>query len=101
MSAHLEAEQVTRIRPATRWSVIDPAEVWRYRELLWMLALRDIKVRYKQTVFGVAWAILPPFMTMVFVTVMSAPSSSHSTASACKGARTESAAGTVDVTLCP
>jgi lipopolysaccharide transport system permease protein len=70
MSAHLEAEQVTRIRPATRWSVIDPAEVWRYRELLWMLALRDIKVRYKQTVFGVAWAILPPFMTMVVFNVL-------------------------------
>jgi lipopolysaccharide transport system permease protein len=70
MSAHLEAEQVTRIRPATRWSVIDPAEVWRYRELLWMLALRDIKVRYKQTAFGVAWAILPPLMTMVVFNVL-------------------------------
>ena len=70
MRAHLEAEQVTRIRPATRWSVIDPAEVWRYRELLWMLALRDIKVRYKQTAFGVAWAILPPLMTMVVFNVL-------------------------------
>ena len=70
MNASLQAPPVTRIRPATRWGVIDAAEVWRYRELLWTLALRDIKVRYKQTVFGMAWAILPPLMTMVVFNVL-------------------------------
>ncbi len=70
MSASADTAAVTRIRPATRWAAIEPAEVWRYRELLWTLALRDIKVRYKQTAFGVAWAVLPPFMTMVVFNVL-------------------------------
>jgi lipopolysaccharide transport system permease protein len=70
MSSPPEVEIVTRIRPATRWAVLDAAELWRYRELLWTLAARDIKVRYKQTVFGVAWAILPPLMTMVVFNVL-------------------------------
>lgn len=70
MSVPHDVQQVTRIRPATRWSAINPNEIWRYRELLWILALRDIKVRYKQTAFGVAWAILPPFLTMVVFNVL-------------------------------
>jgi lipopolysaccharide transport system permease protein len=45
-------------------------EGWRHRELLWFLALRDIKVRYKQTVLGVAWAVLQPLATMVVFTVV-------------------------------
>jgi len=45
-------------------------DVWRYRELFWFLAWRDILVRYKQTVLGIAWALLQPFLTMlVFVVV--------------------------------
>ena len=40
-------------------------ELWQHRELLYFLAWRDIKVRYKQTAFGAAWAILQPFLTMV------------------------------------
>ena len=44
------------------------AEVWRYRELCWFLSWRDIKVRYKQTIFGAAWAVFQPFFGMlVFV----------------------------------
>ena len=45
-------------------------DIWRYRELFWFLAWRDILVRYKQTVLGIAWALLQPFLTMlVFVIV--------------------------------
>lgn len=45
-------------------------DLWRYRELFWVLAWRDISVRYKQTMIGVAWAILRPFLTMVVFTVI-------------------------------
>jgi len=47
------------------WRFIDLDELWRYRELLWFLTWRDIKVRYKQTVLGAAWAILQPLATMI------------------------------------
>jgi len=55
----------TVIRARGGWRLLDLAELWRYRDLLWMLALRDIKVRYKQTLIGVAWAILQPLAMMV------------------------------------
>ncbi|MCE0497079.1 MAG: ABC transporter permease [Methylacidiphilales bacterium] len=45
-------------------------DLWRYRELFIILALRDISVRYKQTVIGIAWALLQPFLTMVIMTVI-------------------------------
>jgi lipopolysaccharide transport system permease protein len=60
---------VTRIRPVTGWSPINVRELWEYRALLKLLAWRDIKVRYKQTVLGTAWAIIQPFMTMVVFTI--------------------------------
>jgi lipopolysaccharide transport system permease protein len=56
---------VVRIRPSSGWRALDLAEVWKYRELLWFLAWRDITVRYKQTVLGVAWAVIQPLFTMV------------------------------------
>ena len=45
-------------------------DLWRYRELFFMLAWRDISVRYKQTIIGIAWAVLRPFLTMVVFTVI-------------------------------
>ncbi|HAU67413.1 MAG TPA: hypothetical protein DCW52_03340 [Gammaproteobacteria bacterium] len=45
-------------------------ELWNYRELAWSMTLRDIKVRYKQTVLGVAWAVLQPVVTMIIFTVI-------------------------------
>src|SRR5438046_2785088 len=45
-------------------------DLWRYRELLYFLAWRDVLVRYKQTVMGVAWALIRPFVTMVVFTVI-------------------------------
>jgi lipopolysaccharide transport system permease protein len=64
-----EEAPVTIIQRRSGWQLCDPAEIWRYRELLGFLALRDIKVRYKQTVLGAAWAIIQPFMTMVVFTI--------------------------------
>jgi lipopolysaccharide transport system permease protein len=55
----------TRIEPPRGWFSLDLAELWAYRELGYFLAWRDIKVRYKQTVLGAAWAIIQPFFTMV------------------------------------
>lgn len=55
----------TTLRPSTGWSPPNLAEIWRYRELLYFLVWRDIKIRYKQTALGASWAILQPFLTMV------------------------------------
>ena len=54
-----------RIQPSKGWVSLKLNELWEYRELLYFLTWRDIKVRYKQTVLGAAWAILQPFLTMV------------------------------------
>lgn len=55
------------IKPRPGWQPIDLSELWHYRELLWFLVWRDIKVRYKQTVLGGLWAILQPLIgTLVF-----------------------------------
>ena len=56
---------VTFIRPSQGWVSLKLRELWAYRELLYFLIWRDIKVRYKQTVLGAAWAIIQPFFTMV------------------------------------
>jgi lipopolysaccharide transport system permease protein len=53
------------IRPASNWSSIGLKELWEYRELLYFLVWRDVKVRYKQTALGAAWAIIQPVMMMV------------------------------------
>jgi lipopolysaccharide transport system permease protein len=59
----------TRIRPSQGWRAVDLREVWRYRELLWFLTLRDIQLRYKQTALGVSWAVLQPLFTMAVFTI--------------------------------
>ena len=51
--------------PRSGWHMLDFKELWRYRELLFFLTWRDVKVRYKQTVLGAAWAILQPLATMI------------------------------------
>lgn len=53
------------IKPSTGWVNLNWREVWQYRELLYFLTWRDIKVRYKQTALGAGWAILQPLLTMV------------------------------------
>jgi lipopolysaccharide transport system permease protein len=56
---------VVRITPPTRWWVLPIAELWEYRELLYFYVWRELKVRYKQTVVGAAWAVIQPLMTML------------------------------------
>src|SRR5437667_11745327 len=64
-----DALPVLRIRPSKGWVSLRLDELWQYRELLYFLVWRDIKVRYKQTVLGAAWVILQPFLTMVVFTL--------------------------------
>ena len=63
-------EHVTVIRPRRGWIAVDWRELWEHRELLGFLVQRDIKVRYKQTVLGVAWAVLQPVFAMLIFTVV-------------------------------
>lgn len=63
-------DRVTVIRPASRVPRLDVRELYRYRELFVTLVWRDIKVRYKQTSIGIAWAILQPFLLMVVMTIV-------------------------------
>jgi homopolymeric O-antigen transport system permease protein len=58
-----------RIEPSGGWTSLRLKELWTYRELLYFLIWRDVKVRYKQTVLGAAWAILQPLMTMLVFTI--------------------------------
>jgi lipopolysaccharide transport system permease protein len=51
------------LRPRSSWQAIELRELWRYRDLLWILSLREIQVRYKQTILGVAWAVIQPLLT--------------------------------------
>ena len=60
---------VTHIVPRTGWAALKLGELWRYRELLYFFVWRDIKVRYKQTILGAAWAVLQPFLTMVVFSI--------------------------------
>jgi lipopolysaccharide transport system permease protein len=64
-----EPRHFVRRQPRTGWLAVDFAELWRYRELLIFQAVRDIKVRYKQTALGAAWAILQPVLTMVVFSI--------------------------------
>ena len=60
---------VLRIEPSRGWVPLKLRELWEYRELLYFLTWRDIKVRYKQSVLGIAWAIIQPFVAMVVFTL--------------------------------
>ena len=59
----------TRIEPSKGWISLGLKDLWQYRELLFFLAWRDIKVRYKQTALGAAWAIIQPLFTMLVFTL--------------------------------
>lgn len=58
------------LRPRRGWQPINFEELWRARELLYFLALRDIQVRYKQTVLGAAWAVIQPLFMMIILSVV-------------------------------
>jgi lipopolysaccharide transport system permease protein len=58
----------THIQPSKGWVAVRLGELWKHRELLFFLTWRDFKVRYKQTVMGVSWAVIQPLLTMVVFT---------------------------------
>jgi lipopolysaccharide transport system permease protein len=64
-----EKVPVTVIRPSRGWVPLNLRDLWEYRELLYFLTWRDIKVRYKQTVLGAAWAVIQPFFTMLVFSI--------------------------------
>ena len=58
------------ISPSKGWLSLNLKEVWEYRELLGILARRDVSVRYKQSIVGIGWAIIQPLMTMIIFTII-------------------------------
>jgi lipopolysaccharide transport system permease protein len=62
-------DDVLILRPSRGWGALNLGDLWKYRELIYFLTWRDIKVRYKQTFLGAAWAILQPFLSMVVFTI--------------------------------
>src|SRR5437660_3885129 len=58
------APPIVLIQPSRGWRALDLRELWRFRRLVYFLALRDVKVRYKQTALGVAWVLLQPLLAM-------------------------------------
>ncbi|HUF08231.1 MAG TPA: ABC transporter permease, partial [Rhodothermales bacterium] len=61
---------VFRIQPSSGWKLVDWNELVAYRDLFWFLSLRDVKVRYKQTVLGLGWAIIRPVISMVIFSII-------------------------------
>ena len=66
---HLPDEPLVVIQPSNKWNLLNLKDIWAYRELLFFLTWRDVKVRYKQTVLGAAWAILQPLFMMIIFTI--------------------------------
>jgi len=66
----IEKNGIIEIGPSSGWLKLDLAEVWRHREIIYILALRDIKVRYKQSLAGISWAIIQPLLTMIVFTAV-------------------------------
>ena len=62
-------DRITYIRPKTGWSALNLRELWLYRELIFFMTWRDLKVRYKQTALGASWAVLRPFLSMVVFSI--------------------------------
>lgn len=65
----LDKKHLLRIQPTKGWTSLKLKELWEYRELVTIFVWRDLKVRYRQTVIGVLWAIFQPFLTMVIFSV--------------------------------
>jgi lipopolysaccharide transport system permease protein len=63
-------QEVTKIKPSGSGINLNLMELWNYRELLYFLTLRDVKIRYKQTAIGILWAILQPVLTTAIFTVL-------------------------------
>lgn len=64
-----EIPRLTHIKPTSGWVSLDLRELWEYRDLLYFFVWRDLKVRYKQTILGISWAVIQPFFTMVVFSI--------------------------------
>lgn len=62
-------DYILRIKPKSSWQLFDFTEIWKFKELFYMFAWRDIKLRYKQTVLGVAWVLFQPLISTIIFTV--------------------------------
>src|SRR5438067_7256730 len=62
-------QPLVRVEPSRSWVALNLGDLWTYRELLYFLTWRDVKVRYKQTALGAAWAIIQPLFTMLIFTL--------------------------------
>jgi lipopolysaccharide transport system permease protein len=69
-SASLASLPVHVIQPERGWAPVRLMELWEYRELLYFFVWRELKIRYKQTVLGVAWAVIQPFFTMIVFSIL-------------------------------
>jgi lipopolysaccharide transport system permease protein len=67
--SYLPDKPLVIIEPRRSWVALDVRGLWPYRELLYFLTWRDVKIRYKQTLFGVAWAVMQPLFTMIVFTL--------------------------------
>src|SRR5215212_1444528 len=65
----LPDEPLTTIEPSKSWSALNLRDLWNYRELLYFLIWRDVKVRYKQTALGVTWVVMQPLLSTLIFTV--------------------------------
>src|SRR5690348_13077057 len=70
---------VTTIRPARGWAALELGQLWQFRDLFWTLAVRDVKLRYRQTALGAIWVIIQPLLSagllaFIFSTVAKLPS---------------------------
>jgi lipopolysaccharide transport system permease protein len=66
---HVPQEPVVEIKANQKWLSLNLKELWTYRELLYFLTWRDVKVRYKQTILGIFWVVLQPLMAMLITTI--------------------------------
>jgi homopolymeric O-antigen transport system permease protein len=69
-TSRLPETPLLTIKPTTGWVSIGFNSIWAYRDLLYFLAWRDVKIRYKQTALGVTWAVLQPLLTMIILTLL-------------------------------
>jgi lipopolysaccharide transport system permease protein len=70
LPSRLPSTQMIRIRPATRWAALDLSDLWRFRDLLLILMMRDVKLRYKQTALGIVWVVLQPLIAALIFAVI-------------------------------
>ncbi len=70
LTTKAQPEEVLYLRPTSGWSALNLRDLWKYRELIYFLTWRDIKVRYKQTILGASWAVIQPVVNMVVLTII-------------------------------